>query len=413
MFDIDRWTEIYQTLSKNKLRSSLTAFGVVWGIIMLIVMLGAGSGLQNGVSREFSGRVSNSVFLWSQVTSMPYKGFKKGRWVRMDNDDTKALRDIPNLDLMSPGLQLGGWRGANNVSYKNRTGAFEINGFNSEVEFIKLLRIQTGRFMNERDMNEYRKICVIGKITTATLFPDEDPIGKYIKINGVYFQVVGTFHSGLNGDDSEGENRSIYIPFTTFQKVFNKGHYVEWYVMTSKKGTSVTLVEDEAKTILKQRHNVHPDDPRAIGGWNLEKSMAKYDLIFNGIKALSWFVGVLTLLAGVIGISNIMLIIIRERTQEIGIRRAIGATPVSIVVQIVLESMILTTLSGIVGIIFGVWFLEVAGPYIQHDFFSNPEVQFSVVLKAFGILALSGVFAGIIPSLRAVKIKPIEALRTE
>lgn len=413
MFDIDRWAEIYQTLSKNKLRSALTAFGVVWGIIMLIVMLGAGSGLQNGVSKDFAGRVANSVFMWSQSTSMPYKGFKKGRWVRLDNDDTKALREIEALDLLSPGLQLGGWRGANNVTYKTRTGAFEINGFNPEVQFIKLLKMQTGRFLNDRDMLEYRKVCVIGKITTATLFPGEDPLGKYIKINGVYFQVVGTFNSGLKGDDSENEDRSIYIPFTTFQKAFNQGNMVHWYVMTSKKGIKVSLVEEEAKVILKQRHKVHPDDPRAIGGWNMEKEVEKFDMIFNGIKALSWFVGVLTLLAGVIGISNIMLIIIRERTQEIGIRRAIGATPISIVLQIVLESMILTIFSGIVGIIIGVWLIEMAGPYIQHDYFSNPEVQFSVVLKAFGILALSGIFAGVIPSLRAVKIKPIEALRTE
>jgi putative ABC transport system permease protein len=262
-------------------------------------------------------------------------------------------------------------------------------------------------------MLEYRKVCVIGKITTKTLFPEEDPIGKYIKINGVYFQVVGTFHSGLKGDDSENEDRSIYIPFSTFQKAFNQGNRVHWFVMTSKKGVKVSIVQEEAKAILKQRHNVHPDDPRAIGGWNLEKEVEKFNMIFNGIKALSWFVGVLTLMAGVIGISNIMLIIIRERTQEIGVRRAIGATPAGIVLQIVLESMILTTFSGIIGIIIGVWLLEAAGPYIQHDYFSNPEIQFSVVLKAFGILALSGVFAGIIPSLRAVKIKPIEALRTE
>jgi putative ABC transport system permease protein len=413
MFDVDRWAEIYQTLSKNKLRSALTAFGVVWGIIMLIVMLGAGSGLKNGVSKDFAGRVANSVFIWSQSTSMPYKGFKKGRWVRLDNDDTEALREIPALDLLSPGLQLGGWRGANNVTYKSRTGAFEINGFSPEVQYIKLLKMQTGRFLNDRDMSEDRKVCVIGKITTATLFPGEEPIGKYIKINGVYFQVVGTFHSGLKGDDSENEDRSIYIPFSTFQKAFNQGNMVHWYVMTSKKGIKVSVVEDEAKAILKQRHNAHPDDPRAIGGWNMEKEVDKFNLIFGGIQALSWFVGVLTLLAGVIGISNIMLIIIRERTQEIGVRRALGATPIDIVVQIVLESMILTMVSGIIGIIFGVWLLEFAGPYIQHDYFSNPEVQFSVVLAAFGILIFSGILAGVIPSLRAVKIKPIEALRTE
>lgn len=413
MFDLDRWAEIYQTLSKNKLRSALTAFGVIWGIIMLIVMLGAGSGLQNGVSKDFAGRVANSVFMWSQSTSIPYKGFKKNRSFNFTNEDTEALREIPELDLISPGLQLGGWRGANNVTYGSRTGAFEINGFAPEVELIKLLKMQTGRFLNDRDLNEYRKVCVIGKITTAVLFGDEDPIGKYIKISGVYFQVVGTFHSGLSGDESENEDRSIYIPFTTFQKAFNQGNAVHWFTLTSKKGIKVSVVQDAAKVILKRRHDVHPDDPRAIGGWNMEKEVEKFDMIFTGIKALSWFVGVLTLLAGVIGISNIMLIIIRERTQEFGVRRALGATPVSIVVQIVLESMILTTFSGIIGIIFGVWLLEIVGPYIQHDYFSSPEVQFSVVLTAFGILLFSGVLAGVIPSIRAVNIKPIDALRTE
>jgi putative ABC transport system permease protein len=225
--------------------------------------------------------------------------------------------------------------------------------------------------------------------------------------------VVGTFNSGLKSDDAEDEDRSIYIPFTTFQKAFNQGNAVHWFTLTSKKGIKVSVVQDAAKVILKRRHDVHPDDPRAIGGWNMEKEVEKFDMIFTGIKALSWFVGVLTLLAGVIGISNIMLIIIRERTQEFGVRRALGATPVSIVVQIVLESMILTTFSGIIGIIFGVWLLELLGPYIQHDYFSSPEVQFSVVFTAFGILVFSGILAGIIPSIRAVSIKPIDALRTE
>ncbi|MGB0391912.1 MAG: ABC transporter permease [Salibacteraceae bacterium] len=413
MFDIDRWAEIYQTLSKNKLRSALTAFGVIWGIIMLIVMLGAGSGLQNGVESDFSGRVANSVFMWSNTTSIPYKGFKKNRWFSLTNDDTRALEDLPGLDLISPGLQLGGWRGANNVTYKNRTGAFEINGFAPDVQYIKLLKMQTGRFLNDRDLSEFRKVCVIGKITTSVLFPDEDPIGKYIQISGVYFQVVGTFHSGLNGDNAEDEDRSIYIPFTTFQKAFNQGNSVHWFTLTSKNGVDINDLEADAKMLLKKRHDVHPDDPRAIGAWNMSKEVEKFNMIFTGIKALSWFVGTLTLLAGVIGISNIMLIIIRERTQEIGVRRALGATPVSIVIQIVLESMILTTFSGILGIIFGVWLLEFLGPYIQHDYFSNPEVQFSTVFTAFGILIISGVLAGIIPSLRAVNIKPIEALRTE
>ena len=225
--------------------------------------------------------------------------------------------------------------------------------------------------------------------------------------------VVNELEEVESEDDSEDEDRSIYLPFTTFQQAFNQGDHVHWYVMTSKKGIPVSEVEEQAKQLLKLRHDVHPDDLRAIGGWNLEREVLKFNMIFNGIKALSWFVGILTLFAGVIGISNIMLIIIRERTQEIGVRRALGATPQNIIGQIILESLILTVLSGIVGIISGVWLIEWVGPFVQHDYFANPEVDFSVVFTAFMVLVFSGILAGILPSVRAIQIKPIEALRTE
>ncbi len=414
MFDTDRWKEIYETLSKNKLRTALTGFGVMWGITMLIIMLGAGSGLKNGVSREFAGRVANSVFMWSRITSIPYKGYSKGRRIILTNDDTKALRDqIPEIDLISPGLQLGGWRGSNNVRYKDKIGAFEINGYMPAVQKIKLMDVSIGRFINDRDIKEERKICVIGKSTKKALFGKENPIGKYIMAQGVYFQVVGVFESSLRGEDAEDEDRSVYIPFSTFQKAFNQGNRVHWYALTSKAGVPVKVVEEKAKALLRRRHSVHPDDVRAMGSWNMEEEIIKFNSIFNGITALSWFVGILTLMAGIIGISNIMLIIIKERTVELGIRRAIGATPVDIIVQIILEAIVLTTLAGIIGIIFGVWVLELAGPYIQHEYFNNPNVDFNLVMTAFGILVFSGVLAGIIPSYRAVRIKPIEALRAE
>jgi putative ABC transport system permease protein len=414
MFDQDRWNEIYQTLSKNKLRTALTAFGVTWGILMLIIMLGASNGLRRGVAREFEGRIENSVFMWSNTTTMAYKGFKKGRYFRLNNDDTEALLEqVPEIDLLSPGLQLGGWRGANNVTYKDKVGAFEINGYYPEAQQIKLMSVPLGRFINEQDIKEARKICVLGAITREQLFGDQNPLGEYVTIQGVNFQVVGQFKSAQKGEDAEEEDQSLYVPFTTSQKAFNQGDDVHWYAMTSKKGIPASVVEEKAKNLLKKRHTVHPDDIRDIGSWNMEEEVMKFNRIFDGITALSWFVGILTLLAGIIGISNIMVIIIKERTKEIGIRRAIGAAPSSIMVQIMLESVALTTIAGIMGIIGGVWLLELAGPNIQHDFFNDPSVDFKIMMLAFFVLILSGLIAGIIPSLRATRIKPIDALRSE
>lgn len=415
MFDRDRWEEIWATLSRNKLRTILTAFGVSWGILMLLIMLGAGNGLQSGVQREFSGMVSNSIFMWSQGTSMPYKGYRKGRWYSFNNGDTKALKSqIEEIDLISPGLQLGGWRGANNVSRNNKIGAFEINGYYPVAQEVKIMRVPQGRFINDKDIEEKRKICIIGDIVKDVLFEKgEDVLGKYIKIQGIYFKVVGQFKSARSGDDAENEDRSIYIPFTTFQHVFNKGDKVGWYVMTSKKGIPAAVLDQKARTLLKARHSIHPKDERAIGGWNLEEEMQKFNNIFKGINILSWTVGVLTLLAGIIGVSNIMLVIIKERTQEIGIRRALGATPLNIITQIILESILLTTLAGVSGFMVGIGLLENLGVLIQHQYFTNPEVDFNVAVTALTILVCSGAFAGIIPATRAVSIKPIDALRTE
>lgn len=415
MFDRDQWNEIYATLSRNKLRTALTAFGVSWGILMLIIMLGAGQGLKNGTLQMFSGRVANSVFMWSMFTSKPYAGYQEGRRIQFTNDDIELLRtQVPEINLISPGLQLGGWRGANNVSRGDKIGAFEINGYTPEAKDVKLLQIPKGRFLNERDMTDYRKVCVVGDIVAEELFEKgQDPLDKYIEINDVYFKVIGQFKSSLSGDRAENEDRSIYIPFTTFQRTFNKGNEVGWFVLTGDDGVSASSVEEKAKQVLKKAHSVHPGDVRAIGAWNMEREMTRFLDMFSGIQILSWTVGTLTLLAGVIGISNIMLVIVKERTKEIGVRRAMGATPLNIIQQIILESMVLTTIAGILGFIAGVFLLEQTSQLIQHKFFANPEVDFTIAVTALLILIISGVFAGIMPASRAVRIKPIEALRTE
>ena len=403
------------TLSQNKLRTALTAFGVSWGILMLLIMLGAGKGLEKGAKSEFAGMAANSVFMWSRSTSLAYDGYKEGRFIRLTNRDTRALENnLDNLDLLSPGLQLGGWRGANNVSRGDKIGAFEINGFYPQAKDVKMMKVPHGRFINEKDMLDKRKICVIGKIVRDQLFePWEDPIGEFVKVQGVYFKVVGQFKSSRPPGESENEDRSIYIPFTTFQSAFNQGENVHWYAMTSIKGYSASALEEDVRDFLRKRHHIHPRDHRAIGSWNLQEEVDQFDAIFLGINVLSWFVGALTLFAGVIGISNIMLIIVKERTKEFGIRRAIGASPISVVSQVMLESITLTFLAGATGFIIGIFVLENLGSLVQHEYFKAPEVQFFTAVAALLVLAIGGAFAGVLPSIRAVQIKPVEALRAE
>jgi putative ABC transport system permease protein len=413
--EFEKIKEIYEVLSRNKLRTFLTAFGVGWGILMLVIMLGAGKGLENGVQRQFGGMATNSIFMWTQPTSIPYKGFKEGRYFNFNNADTKALKtNIPEIQYISPGLQLGGWRGSNNVKRGSRTGAFEINGYTPDAQHVKLLKIREGRFINENDIENRRKICLIGQRVREILFDaGEEVMGKYIEVQGVHFKIVGSFESSRYGDDATGENQSIYLPFTTFQSAFNLGDLVFWYVITAYDDVPASLVEDKAKALLKERHSVSPDDPRGIGGFNAAEEFKKVNNVFLGIQFLSWFVGVLTLFAGIIGISNIMLVIIKERTKEIGIRRSVGATPFSIIYQIILESVLLTSIAGLSGLALGVWILELFGGYIDHDAFTNPEVDFSVAVTALIILIIAGVLAGLMPANRAVRINPVDALRSE
>ncbi len=411
----ERLNEIFEVLSRNRLRTFFTAFGVGWGIFMLVVMLGAGKGLENGVMQQFGGMAANSMFMWTQPTSMPHKGFKEGRYFNFNNEDTKALKEnIPEIEYLSPGLQLGGWRGDNNVKRGDKIGAFEINGYTPDAKHVKLLKIPLGRFINEADLENRSKVCVIGKRVREILFEDdEDPLGEYLEVQGVHFKVVGLFESSRYGDQANGENQSIYIPFSTFQTAFHVGNRVYWYVITAYPDVDATNVEDKAKALLKERHSVHPDDPRGVGGWNAAEEFAQVNAIFAGIQFLSWFVGVLTLFAGVIGISNIMLVIIKERTKEIGIRRSVGATPWMIISQIILESVFLTTIAGCIGLALGVWVLELFGDKIEHDAFTNPEVDFGIAVTALITLIISGILAGLMPANRAVRINPVDALRSE
>lgn len=420
LFDIDKWHEIYFALRKNPLRTFFTAFGVFWGIFMLIIMMGAGEGLYNGASQDLGDMATNSVFMWTRRTTLPHKGFPRGRRYNFNNNDTKALKDnIPELKYIAPRLQGWGGNGNNNVIRGERTGAFQIQGDYPEINIIDPVNVTKGRFINYIDINEKRKVAVIGLRVLNEMFnPGENPIGDYIQIQGVYFKVIGTFQSKKNDQQAEQDNQAIYIPFTTLQKVYNYGDIVGWYSMTAKDDIPVAVVEKKAKEILKQRHSIHPDDDRAVGSFNLDKEWSKMTNLFTGIRGLVWIVGIGTLLAGVIGVSNIMLIVVKERTKEIGIQRAIGAAPSSIISQIIIESVFLTVFAGYFGLALGVGLLELLNFGLtqsgaESNMFTNPEVEFDKAMMALLILVVSGLLAGFIPARRAISIKPIDALRDE
>jgi putative ABC transport system permease protein len=418
MFDRDSWQEIFSTIKKNKLRTTLTAFGVFWGIFMLVIMLGSGNGLRNSVEDDFDGFATNSFFVWTQKTTKPYKGFQPGRRFNYRNGDTEAIKAaIAEAEYVCPRNQLGGYQGGNNVTRGVKTGQFSIYGDYPEFQKIQPMKNFRGRFINDVDISQKRKVAVIGNRVREVLFEnDEDVMGQYIRINGVYFQIVGEFKARGSGNQGGDEAQTIYIPFTTFQTAFNFGDIVGWYSITSKKDIPVKYVEDKVIELLKVRHNIAPDDLLAVGHWNMGEEYGKITGLFNGIDLLVWVVGIGTLLAGVIGVSNIMLIVVKERTKEIGVKRALGATPGLIVGQIILESVFLTTIAGYFGLLFGIGLLELISSSMGNEdggFFKNPEVDLNVAMTALAVLIVSGALAGLIPARRAVQIKPIEALRAD
>jgi len=421
-FDQDLWQEIFHTLKKNKLRTFMTAFGVFWGIFMLMIMLGSGKGLENGVTGGMGNFATNSVFIWGQRTTMPYKGLPRGRSVNFRNEDIAAIRqNINDIKYLAPKIQ--GWSsgdGSNNVVRNDKTGAFSILGEYPEWNLIDPMEILKGRFINNKDIEERRKVAVIGTRVRDMLFEDdENPVGDYIRIQGVYFQVVGIFKPLNTNINFGGEKeQSIYMPFTTLQKTYNYGDFVGWFSVTSRDDVPASKIEGEVIELLAKRHSVHPDDKEAFGHFNLEEEFNQMTGLFAGISGLIWVVGIGTLLAGVIGISNIMLVIVKERTREIGIQRAIGATPGYIMGQIIIESIILTSLAGYLGLVAGVALVEGINYALitfgaENEMFKNPEIDFNIAITSLIILIVSGAFAGLIPANRAVSIRPIDALRDE
>lgn len=418
MFNRDRWKEILEVLSSNVFRTLATSFGVGWGIFILIILLAAGKGLENGIRADFGDISTNTMFMWSRNTTMPYKGLPKGRRFSFKLEDVQAIKDnVPDLRFISPRNQLGGFRGANNVVRGLRTGAFNVYGDYPEIIKQEPMTITSGRFVNHNDIQDKRKIAVIGDGVRNELYDQgETVIGTYIKIQGVNFMVVGTYQKKDDGGGEEGQ-KEIYVPFTAFSQAFNTSNDVGWMAITANDGSSISDLKEKIVGVVKEKRKIHPDDKRAVGYFDLYEQFNRVESLFGALRWVAYFVGVLVLLSGIIGVSNIMLIVIKERTKEIGIRRALGEAPWSIKKQILMESIFLTIISGMIGIVFGAAFiygvnavLDSVGPV---DMFINPSVSLAVVVSALIILVFSGLLAGFIPAQSAIKIRPIEALRTE
>ncbi len=419
MFTRDRWDEILEALNANKARTFLTAFGVFWGIAILVLLLALTNGLKNGVSADFGDFATNSVFVWTQQTSMAYKGLPKGRRFNFKLEDVALLKEkLPALKYVSPRNQLGGYNGANNVVRNSKTGAFSIYGDYPDYINQKAMDITQGRFLSFSDIHAKRKVAVIGVDVVNNLFDkNEEVLGAYIKISGVNFMVVGVFKAANTNGDQEEDANSIFIPFTAYAQAFNASDNVGWLAITAHDDVSISGLKDQIFGILKNQRAIHPDDERAIGNFDLAKQFARITGLFSILTVVGYFVGALVLLSGVIGVSNIMLIVVKERTQEIGVRRALGASPLSIKAQIIQESLLLTILSGLVGISFAalvIWVMNFVLDQVGYvENFSNPTVEMSTVIVALVILVVSGILAGLIPATKAIQMKPIDALRTE
>jgi putative ABC transport system permease protein len=421
LIDLDGLRETLYTLRQNKLRSVLTAFGVFWGMFMIIVLVGVGNGLQNGTYDSFGSLATNCVFVWTRNTTKPYLGFPRGRRFYFRNDDIAAIRSaIPEIEHLAPRGSIQGDQSGNNVIYKDKKATVTIYGDYPAIRHIRLMKMHRGRFLNQRDIEQKRKVAVIGYRSESLLFEaGEDPIARYITIKGVPFQVVGVFRlTNPNEQDEKEDAKAVFLPLSTFQQLFRWGDKVGYFSLTTTAGVPATLAREKLVALMARRHQVAPDDGRAFGHWNMEEDFRKVQNLFVGIRFFIWFVGLFTLMAGVIGVSNIMLITVKERTREIGIKRAVGATPMAIIRQLVAETVLLTTFSGYIGLVAGVMTLEMVNAAmdllgVRAELFKNPAIDLSVALYALMALILSGALTGLIPALRAVRIRPVEALRYE
>jgi putative ABC transport system permease protein len=411
LFDSDTWQEIYGSIRKNKMRTSITIIGVLWGIFLLVVLLGATRGLENSFNKLFGNFATNSVFVWTQSTDTPFKGFQEGRRFTLNMNDIEVLKSeyAEEIKFLAPRNQT-----SNLIIRDFKTGTFKVSGDFPILDQIQKKKLIYGRFINQNDILSTAKVTVISEDMYKQLFEiDELPIGQYIKINSINYKVIGVYKPS-NTIDFDGD--TAYIPFSTFKKVYNTANNIDWMMITANQGTDIEQMESDVLLTLKGLHKVHPDDKRAFGSANLGKEIGRVTGFITGMQFLTWFVGIATLIAGVFAIGNILLITVKERTKEIGIRRALGATPKSIRQQIILESVFLTTVAGMLGIILGAFVLFIIDiKYGQGEDAAlvNPTVDIPIILIAVVTLIVLGTAIGVIPAHMATVVKPIEALREE
>lgn len=402
LFDKDTWQEIYGSIRKNKTRTAITIFGAFWGILLLVGLLGAAKGIENGFNSMFGDFATNSVFMAGGTTSKPFKGFQEGRQINLTISDVEKIRsEVEGVEFVVPRNVTG-----SQVVYGLKSASLTIFGDYPMLDKIQKKKLIEGRFINQQDINENKKVCVISEEVYKQLFDkDEEALGAYIKINNIGYMVVGIYKPSR----FEGTN-NVHIPFSTFRLVYNQGDKFRWMVITGKTEYDIEQIEADVKVLLRSLHKIHPDDSRAFNGFNLGKEIAKVTGFLTGMQFLTWFVGIATLIAGVFAIGNILLITVKERTKEIGIRRALGATPGKIKQQIILESVFLTLLAGSLGIIAGGLVLMAID---AADLLTNPTVDIPIVLTAYAVLITLGTLIGLIPAYMATVVQPIEALREE
>lgn len=411
MFDLDTWQEILDTIKTNKLRSFLTAFSVAWGIFMLIVLLGSGQGLANGIAYQFRDDAINSIWVFPGQTSIPYKGLAPGRAVQLTNDDRTEIRGgVSGVDHITSRFRINGNL---RVRYKEETTTFDVRCVHPDHLYLEKTIMTEGRFLNELDISEYRKVAVIGVKVKDALFKKDPPMGKNIEINGIAFSVVGLF----TDDGGENEQEKIYIPISTAQRAFGGANRVGMIMMTTG-DTPLEQTEGMAKDVkhrIATRHTISTEDPRALFVNNNNEEFHRFTSLMAAIRMFVWIVGIGTILAGVVGVSNIMIITVKERTREIGVRKALGATPWSVVSLILQESILITSVAGYFGLVLGIAVLELAAKNLPpgSEYFRNPEVDLVVAVEATLLLIVAGLAAGFVPARRAAAVRPVDALRNE
>jgi len=414
MFDLERWEEIFETIRKNKLRTFLTGLSVASGIFILVILLGIGEGMKNGISREFQQDASNLIFVWTNITTKEYKGLNPGRRIEMKQQDylTTVAKNKDKLEYNSSIYRI--WNGI--VNYKKESGSYRVEGVYPDYQFLENSSLSAGRFINKTDDDNFEKVAVIGQKVKNDLFKNIDAVGSYVDISGIKFKVVGVFTDPAG----EREESRVYLPMSSAQKVFNAQNRVSNLAFSLKPAENFeqavaesTQFSEELKDFLKEQHTVAPDDDRAIQVNNTLENAKRFYTLMDMIKYFFWGVGICTIIAGVVGVSNIMLIIVKERTKEIGIRKALGAEPLSIIGMILHESIFVTAIAGFFGLIFSLALLEFVGPMIETQYIYNPTVNFQVAITTVFILIIAGALAGFFPAWRAARIKPIVALRDE